>query len=244
MVKGLVSARGKVLELAILGQLSAEPIHGYELRKRLNAQLGAFRTLSYGSLYPALRRMTAGGLISQVPGEELPHALSGRRGRIVYQLTEAGLAELTATLATAEASAWDDDAFDVRFSLFATTDVATRLRILEGRRARMVERLDMLRTGVQRTWERMDHYTAELSRHGMARLEREVEWLERLIDTERGTPGPHDFGTPAPPRPSNRPDPSDRSAEGPDVPERAQPSDRPDPSPGASAPPTDSKEQE
>ena len=30
-------------------------MHGYELRKRLNALLGSFRAFSYGSLYPCLK---------------------------------------------------------------------------------------------------------------------------------------------------------------------------------------------
>lgn len=191
-------SRREVLELAILGQLDAAPMHGYELRKQLNARLGAFRTLSFGSLYPALRRLTAAGLITEASSDSLPHALAGRRGRIVYRLTDAGRARLAETLATAEPTAWDDEAFDVRFSLFGTTDARTRLRILEGRHARMVERLSMLRESTQRARERMDAYTAELARHGLEQVEREVEWLENLIDTERGTPGAHDFRTPGP----------------------------------------------
>ena len=51
-----------MLELAILGLLLESPMHGYELRKRLTGLLGAFRAFSYGSLYPALRRMQVDGL--------------------------------------------------------------------------------------------------------------------------------------------------------------------------------------
>src|ERR1700752_1922865 len=54
-----------MLELAILGLLIESPMHGYELRKRLTGLLGAFRAFSYGSLYPALRRMQAEGLIAE-----------------------------------------------------------------------------------------------------------------------------------------------------------------------------------
>ena len=204
-----VSTRADVLELAILGQLGSDPMHGYELRRRLSAQLGAFRTLSYGSLYPALRRLTEAGLITQADGDTLPHALAGRRARIVYRLTDAGRDRLARTLATAEPAAWDDEAFDVRFTLFSTTDASTRLRILEGRRARMLERLAMLRESTQRARERMDSYTAELVRHGLEQVEREVEWLENLIDTERGTPGALDLRPPgraATPPPPDSPD--------------------------------------
>ena len=50
-----MSRRGALLEFAVLGLLHEGPMHGYELRKRLNAALGAFRALSYGTLYPCLR---------------------------------------------------------------------------------------------------------------------------------------------------------------------------------------------
>jgi len=187
-----------VLELAILGRLREAPMHGYELRKHLNAALGAFRTLSYGSLYPALRTLTERGLITAVEPTTAP--LGGRRGRIVYELTDAGREHLEESLATVEPTAWDDDSFDVRFTLFGSTDATTRLRILEGRRARMVERQERLRQSLGRTSRRMDSYTAELARHGLEQVEREVQWLERVIDTERGTRGALDYRSLSPER--------------------------------------------
>ncbi|GAA4425609.1 PadR family transcriptional regulator [Georgenia halophila] len=188
-----MSTRSQVLELAILGRLRESPVHGYELRKHLNVTLGAFRTLSYGSLYPALRSLTERGLISAA--EPRSSALGGRRARIVYHLTDDGREYLDSALASAEPTSWEDDAFDVRFTLFGSTDARTRLRILEGRRARMVERREKLRQSFRRTSRRMDAYTAELARHGLEQVEREVEWLEQVIDTERGTRGALDYGS-------------------------------------------------
>src|SRR4051812_20969628 len=43
-----------VLELAVLGLLSEQPLHGYELKKRLSETLGPLWGISFGSLYPAL----------------------------------------------------------------------------------------------------------------------------------------------------------------------------------------------
>lgn len=179
-------SRSDVLELAILGLLQDTPMHGYELRKRLNGMLGSFRALSYGSLYPALRAMADRGLITVANSSEpLPHALSGKRSRNVYELTADGKEHLAAALTSSGPTAWDDEGFDVRFALFAQTDVETRLRILEGRRTRLAERLDQLRTSAARTRERVDEYTLELHRHGLEQVEREVAWLDGLIDRER-----------------------------------------------------------
>ena len=48
------------LELAVLGLLKEGPMHGYELRKRLRFTLGPLYTVSYGSLYPCLKRLGTG----------------------------------------------------------------------------------------------------------------------------------------------------------------------------------------
>lgn len=55
-----------LLELAILGLLKEQELHGYELKKRLTEALGAFSSVSFGSLYPALARLEAAGAVRAV----------------------------------------------------------------------------------------------------------------------------------------------------------------------------------
>jgi DNA-binding PadR family transcriptional regulator len=57
-----------VLELAILGLLKEQALHGYELKKRLVDALGAFSSVSFGSLYPALARLQRAGAVETVAG--------------------------------------------------------------------------------------------------------------------------------------------------------------------------------
>ena len=192
-----MAKRGDVLELAILGLLQESPLHGYELRKRLNALLGSFRAFSYGSLYPCLKAMLQAGLIAEEPaGGEVGAA--GKRSRIVYTLTADGKEHLQELLAESGPATWEDDGFGVRFAFFGRTDAATRLRILEGRRSRLEERVEGFRSSLSRTRERLDGYTLELQRHGLESVEREVRWLSELIDGERrGTaPRPAEGSTP------------------------------------------------
>ena len=180
--------RQNTLELAVLGLLQEGPLHGYALRKRLNAMLGTFRALSYGSLYPALKGLAARGWITEdapVPVPAGAHAMSGKRARIVYKLTAEGKEHLQRLLAEAGPSAWEDEGFGVHFALFAQTEAEVRLRILEGRRSRLEERREGVRTSLARTRERLDSYTLELQRHGLESVEREVRWLTELITTER-----------------------------------------------------------
>jgi DNA-binding PadR family transcriptional regulator len=180
--------RSGVLELAVLGLLHEAPMHGYELRKRVNAQFGWGRVLSFGSLYPCLKAMLRNGLITADAGT--PE--SGRRPKIVYTITADGKDYFAHAMHDAGPSAWEDDTFGVRFSFFGRTDPATRLRILEGRRARMEERLANFRAAMSRTAERVDRYTLELQRHGLESAEREVRWLNELIDGERRQQRPPD----------------------------------------------------
>jgi DNA-binding PadR family transcriptional regulator len=163
-------------------------MHGYELRKRLNTQLGVFRALSYGTLYPALKGLLARGWVQeQATAPEPPAPLTGKRARIVYELSADGKEHFQTLVSTAGSDAWADGTFDVHFAFFARTDAATRLRILEGRRMRLQERLERLRTSMTRSRERLDTYTLELQRHGQESVETEVRWLSDLIDSERAS---------------------------------------------------------
>ncbi|MCU1677594.1 MAG: transcriptional regulator, PadR family protein, partial [Frankiales bacterium] len=149
-----------VLELAVLGLLHESPLHGYELRKRLNTLLGSFRALSYGSLYPALRDLQARGYLLEQPADDLdtPAAAGtmSRRSRVVYSLTADGKERLQELLAEGGPSSWEDDTFGVHFAFFGQTPAAVRLRILEGRRIRLEERQANVSTSLSRTRERLD----------------------------------------------------------------------------------------
>jgi DNA-binding PadR family transcriptional regulator len=190
-----VTKRGETLELAVLGLLLESPLHGYELRKRLNLVLGWGRVLSYGSLYPTLKKMLRAGLLSEhvatpeASAAGAATAPASRRQRITYELTPAGQARFAQLMADAGPSSWEDEVFGVRFAFFGRTDREIRLRILEGRRTRLEERLDRVRQQLAHL-KGKDSYTVELQRHGMESVEREVQWLSELIAAERADPPP------------------------------------------------------
>jgi len=182
-----VGKRADALELAVLGLLHDAPLHGYALRQQVNALLGWGRAFSYGTLYPSLKDLVHRGfLAADSPGEAAAAHLGGRRSKIVYKLTPEGKERFADLLAQAGPSSWDDEQFGVHFAFFARADAATRMRILEGRRTRLQERLEKFRSALQRTRERLDAYTLELQSHGLESVEREVRWLDELIAVERG----------------------------------------------------------
>jgi DNA-binding PadR family transcriptional regulator len=172
-----------MLELAVLGLLLESPMHGYELRKRLTGLLGAFRAFSYGSLYPALRRMQADGLIAEDAAPEGTTVL--RRARRVYQLTDKGRQRFAELVADTGPQNYTDDGFGVHLAFFNRTPAEARMRILEGRRRQVEERREGLRQAVARASNSLDRYTRQLHQLGLESSEREVTWLNELIAAER-----------------------------------------------------------
>ncbi len=176
-----MARKGTTLELAVLGLLSDAPMHGYELRKYVNSLLGWTRLLSYGTLYPCLKQLTRAGYITA----DTEASTTAKRPRIVYRLTAEGKEHFADLLEDSGPAAWDDENFGIHFALFSRTSSRTRVRILEGRRSRLEERLANVRSASLDRRERMDSYTKELQRHGLESVEREISWLNELIDRER-----------------------------------------------------------
>ena len=168
-----------VLELAVLGLLKEAPMSGYELKKQLSVKLGAFWRVSYGSLYPCLKRLAADGAL------EVEVAPFTSRKKHVYRLTDDGNRLFHRLLETAEGHDLEQDRFSMRLAFFRYLRPEARLYQLERRRGYLQERLADLRASVRTARERMDAYTIELMDHGLDEREREIAWLDRLIARER-----------------------------------------------------------
>jgi len=168
-----------VLELAVLGLVKESPMSGYELKKQLTVKLGAFWRVSYGSLYPCLKRLAGDGAL------DVEVAPFTSRKKHVYRLTERGNRLFHQLLESADMHDLEQDRFSLRLAFFRYLRPETRLDQLERRRGYLQERLADLRSSLRATRERMDAYTIELMDHGLDEREREIAWLDRLIARER-----------------------------------------------------------
>ena len=205
-----------MLELAILGLLKEQDLHGYELKKRLTEALGPFSSVSFGSLYPALARLESAGALKAVeastrlapPAIPMTGSITGEaaafrarrsaarrangqssRTRKVYGITERG-EQLFAELLEADNASGDDDrAFNLKLAFCRYLPAEARLGLLERRRAQLVERLARTRGNVRTRWKRMDAYTRSLIEHGTETTERDISWLDTLIAAERRQEG-------------------------------------------------------
>jgi len=195
-----------VLELAILGYLTEGPLHGYELKKRLGDSLGSLWGVSFGSLYPALRRLERAGAIQDVDptgpsggvaARPLPSTGSldgdlatarlrrtprpGRRPRKAYRITADGRERFTHLLLDGS-GADDERAFALKLSFARHLDPVSRLELLERRRAHLVERVARSRRA---RGSGLDRYTRSLAEHRHQSTERDLAWVEELIAAER-----------------------------------------------------------
>jgi DNA-binding PadR family transcriptional regulator len=168
-----------VLELAILGLLKERSMHGYQLKKSLSDALGPFWQVSYGSLYPALKRLQRQGAVEMVfPKEEV------RRRKNVYRLTGEGERHFAELAQSAEGNL-DENGFRVRMAFFRHLKPEARIGVMERRKAFLTDRLDALKARLARYTERVDNYTLSLMRHGMDTTEKDIAWLDDLIRQER-----------------------------------------------------------
>jgi DNA-binding PadR family transcriptional regulator len=169
-----------MLELAVLGLLKERSMHGYQLSKRLTDTLGGFWRVSYGSLYPTLKRLERQGAVERVFDEQEV----GRR-KNVYRITESGETLFRALLEEAGSDpASEDNRFRVRLAFFKYLAPESRIRLLERRRAFLEERLTTIRTNLAATGG-FDTYTLSLMQHGRESTEQDIAWLTGLIAAER-----------------------------------------------------------
>ena len=192
-----------MLELAILGLLKEQELHGYELKKRLSETLGFASGVSFGSLYPALARLERAGAVKAVEafagggtgagGGPVPAsgslsgelaayrarkaATRGSRGKKVYGITERGEALFEELLATENQSS-----FHLRLAFARYLPPDARLGMLERRRAQLVDRLAVLRTRLKAV---RASYALSLIEHDQEAAEHDLSWIERLIASER-----------------------------------------------------------
>jgi DNA-binding PadR family transcriptional regulator len=194
-----------VLELPILGLLQDDPLHGYELKKRLDETLGLWG-VSFGSLYPALARLERDGAIEAIEQAELSHpvpltgslsgeaaaarglrtrrSLTGRRRRKAYRITEHGRAMFT-ELFDAEPAPGSDDgrAFAWKLAFFRYFPRESRVRLLQRRRAELAERHARgARALLASAGD--DLYAKALVEHGVRAAERDLAWVDDLIAAE------------------------------------------------------------
>lgn len=172
-----------MIDLAILGLLKEQPMHGYQLSREVAEQLGGLWKVSYGSLYPTLRRLERDGAVEATTGTT---TTGGGRRKTVYRITDDGERLFLRLLEEPPTDGQAEDArFRVRLAFFRYLPPETRIRLMERRRAGLEERLAGVNAAITAASSDDDRYMLALMEHGRAATVADIAWLNELIQAER-----------------------------------------------------------
>ncbi len=167
-----------MLDFAILGLLMERPRHGYELRRALG-ELG-FWKVSFGSLYPSLRRLEKREAIQATK-------VSGRRK--AYEITDEGREVFDSLLKTDPEATETDRGFQVRLAFLGHLPSDRRIQVLDRRRRELSTQLKAAREiliEARSATKNEDRYRIALMEHSMQSTEADIAWLDGLVAAERG----------------------------------------------------------
>jgi len=171
-------------ELFILSKLLHRPMHGYLIQAILNAAVGPFRRVSWGTLYPLMKKLEKAGFIAAVDEAE-----DDPRGRKRYRTTQAGRKRFFELIgARGEYDADSPDLFSLRVGCFGHLDLDARLSVLKDYRNYLGQVLAHAQAMTSRV-ESESSLPSEERRfallaieHKKAVTESEFRWIDSLLE--------------------------------------------------------------
>jgi len=171
-----------MLELAALGLLQREPLHGYRLKQQLELLMSSCISVNYGTIYPLLKRLEkreAIAVLTESAGE------SGSQ-RKIYSITPEGQKFWRQQMLAYPHESWVNarSRFLIKFLFFSYLESAERIKLLQYRL--MVCQLRLGNREMQPL--SSDPYDTRLWAYCGADLQREIQWLEEQLSYEQTAP--------------------------------------------------------
>ena len=119
-----------MLELATLGLLLREPLHGYRLKQQLELFMGCCISINYGAIYPLLKRLEDRGYIAVLSAD-----LTDPHTRKTYCLTKQGREHWHEEMLGHPQESWVNSRsrFSIKFFFFSHLESHERVMLLEHR---------------------------------------------------------------------------------------------------------------
>lgn len=160
-----------VIELPILGLLKEEPMHGYQLRQRLQTVLGFVWQPSFGALYPMLQKLEQRGLVTKLGVKKGPGPQ-----KQVYSIADQGQARLRELLLRKPVPV----GLPLQILFLDQLSKQERKELLHQARQQRVEAIERLeKERSKRAWS-MSKYQRIVLDYGLETIQREMTWLEGL----------------------------------------------------------------
>jgi len=171
-------AKDNIAKYIILGLLSHEPSSGYEIKKKVDFSISYFWDISYGQIYPTLRKLEEEGFATKEieTGEKGPN-------RKIYTITENGKKELKKWLLKAE-----EKEYEILLKTFFGTQLPIeenikKMREFNARRSGEIIELEQSEKELLSVLEENEdhHYFLLVALFGIYSYKAQIEWSKMAI---------------------------------------------------------------
>jgi DNA-binding PadR family transcriptional regulator len=169
-----------MLELATLGLLLREPLHGYRLKQQLELFMSGCISINYGAIYPLLKRLEERGEIVTLATK------AGQVGatRKTYCITDKGRRRWHQKMLENPQESWVNSRsrFGIKFFFFSHLEQAERIKLLEHRLGICRLRLESVEVELP---PQTDPYQECLRQRFLEVLNSEIEWVSEQLAKEQ-----------------------------------------------------------
>jgi len=172
------------LKFALLGLLAERPKYGYEIKREFEGALGNVWSVSYGQLYPTLRRLSEAGWLTKKtePGKKAAE-------KNIYSITDKGRRKLDEWLLKPVRSSYRvKDEFTLRFLFFSKLSPTGVRDYLRGYQKKTREQRESFRKTLESLPAGSDFFLQGIIRKGIAHLAAEEAWVQEVIESIPGAP--------------------------------------------------------
>ena len=169
------------LKFALLGLLAESPKYGYEIKRQFEGALGNVWSVSYGQLYPTLRRLSELGWVTKKtePGKKAAE-------KNIYSITEKGRKKLDEWLLKPLRTTYKvKDEFTLRFLFFSKLSPDNVLEYLRVQQKKTVLQKESFQRTLVSLRSEIDYFLQAIIRKGIIHLEAENQWLEEVMEDIR-----------------------------------------------------------
>lgn len=168
-----------MLELATLGLLQREPLHGYRLKQQLELFMSSSISVNYGAIYPLLKRLEERGEITTLATDQVEAGPS----RKTYSITVKGRQRWHQKMMEHPHESWVNSRsrFFIKFFFFGELEPTERIRLIEHRLSACQQRLESVEL---EQWPLTDAYQENVLQHCFGVLRAEIQWLREQLAKE------------------------------------------------------------
>ncbi len=174
-----------MLILVILGQLFEGEAHGYAVKHTIDRILGVHKKVSWGSLYPILRKLEKQSLIKKISTSKQ----SGGPKQKTYVITEAGKKYFHELMTTPDYSSGDARTiFRYKLLFFNKIKAKTKREIIKSYQQYCqegIKSVEQYLNEIKKQKSKKIIYILEVLNHSLETYQSEKEWAEKLLKKEK-----------------------------------------------------------